>query len=113
MAVCFDCHREVFKYIVEDGKNVCRECHPSHVYHRGQIFPFVTTNLLPGQRVEVNSLFHLRQIERAHNVQFAAFSLDEKHMNAEDAGQAMERSHPHEFRRLDTRGWERTMRGER
>lgn len=78
MATCAVCNTETFKYLVLDGQNVCYRCpHPRAAAHN--VFPFVAEHLA-GQPV-INSLHHLRQVERAQGVDSVAFNMDSARWN--------------------------------
>lgn len=82
MTICNGCGKETLRYhiiVVGGGKpalNMCHYCwkHPGD--RKLTTFPFTTAHVDGSERV-VNSLYHLRQLEREHGVQSAAYNMEE------------------------------------
>lgn len=78
MATCSICNAETFRYAVVEGHNVCGRCPQTRrVAHN--TFPFVAEHL-EGKPV-INSLYHLRQVERQHGVESVAYNMDSARHN--------------------------------
>jgi hypothetical protein len=81
MAVCSVCQKDTYRYRVspEDGSIRClKTCvTASRQGRRLSTFPFTTSNMFdqPGE-ITVNSLAHLRKLERAAGVQSVAYNFD-------------------------------------
>jgi hypothetical protein len=81
---CDSCGREVFRArLLEETKEwVCKECDPGGrgtPNIQGSVFPFTTMHIAGStQKVRVQSLRHLRQLEAKHGVQSVAFNVDSK-----------------------------------
>lgn len=77
---CAGCETEMFKAVVIPGKgDFCKDCAPvaRHIPHN--LFPMVCDHISQkaGQPVTVNSLYHLRKLEKEHQVASVAFNRDE------------------------------------
>lgn len=75
---CVVCGATVGRFRLTDGKKKCiARCAPSDKLRDGakSTFPFTTTNLGHGpEPITVNSLHHLRRLEREHGVQSEAYN---------------------------------------
>lgn len=83
--VCTGCGEDTFKTAVLPGKgDFCKRCAPvaRHVPHA--VFPFTSDHISSkaGHPVEVNSLHHLRQLEKQYGVSSVAFNTDSANFNA-------------------------------
>jgi hypothetical protein len=80
---CAVCQRTVYRATWRPALGmVCTECdHPALLAKvPGSMFPYVTTHLDPdGKPVVIQSLRHLRQLEREYGKHSWAFNMDEKH----------------------------------
>lgn len=78
--ICDGCTREIFRATVLPGRgSFCGRCAPiaRHVPHA--VFPFTSDNISQkaGRPITVNSLYHLRQLEKEYGVSSVAFNTDE------------------------------------
>jgi hypothetical protein len=82
--ICDSCGKESLRsrFLVEEKKWVCKGCDPGvggTPNVSGSIFPFVTTHVAGKmQKIQVQSLRHLRKLEAQHGVQSVAFNVDSK-----------------------------------
>jgi hypothetical protein len=79
--ICDFCKGEVhWMRMIEPGKYACKDCDPGSGTSTVSLstFPFTTTNLTkdPNKPVVVESMRHLRQLERQHGVQSVAYNMD-------------------------------------
>jgi hypothetical protein len=73
---CAGCGKRVRHYFVIVGKgDFCSACAPVARYQGKSTFPFTTTNI-NGKSIEVQSLKHLRSLEKEHGVQSFAYNMD-------------------------------------
>ena len=80
---CSRCSTETFRYRVVAGESLCAHCADGARGHNvaGSVFPYQTT-AFDGTTTTVNSLYHLRQLERQHGVACTAFSRDSRNWDA-------------------------------
>ena len=82
--ICDGCKKEVYRarFLTEAKEWVCKTCDPGVEKMQtvsGSMFPFVTMNLAgKPQKIKVQSLRHLRKLERQHGVQSVVFNMNEK-----------------------------------
>ena len=80
MALCSFCGETVYRYRVipvegKDSKISCFSCNGIPVRNKKlSTFPFTTTHLVAGQEITVNSLAHLRRLEKEHGVSSHAYN---------------------------------------
>ena len=89
MEICVGCERETIRYHVLITKTgpiyLCHRCYKHPEFDRRlTTFPFTTTHF-DGHERTVNSMRHLRQLEREHGVAAVAYNADER--NFRDAPQ--------------------------
>jgi hypothetical protein len=77
--ICDGCTEEVYRARLVGEKWLCKRCDPGPARDAsvsGSMFPFTTTHMSqdPSKPVVVQSLRHLRKLERQHGVQSVAFN---------------------------------------
>ncbi len=87
--ICVGCGRETSRYqiIPVEGKPALKLCHYCYKHPSDRkltTFPF-TTSHFDGKERTVNSLHHLRKLEREHNTQSVCYNMNER--NHDDAPQ--------------------------
>lgn len=77
MAICAGCKHETFRSTVVMGEMYCQRCSPYAETRNvpGAMFPYTTTALDPSGTV-VQSLPHLRRLEKEHGVASVVFNRD-------------------------------------
>lgn len=81
--ICTGCGKETFKARVIPGKgDFCKECAPIARAVPHAVFPYTITTLVPGKEITANSLHHLRQLCKEHQVSCVAFEQDAKNFDS-------------------------------
>lgn len=99
MANCFKCGREVFRYVVANGKDLCRECAAVQVTRRVNLYPF-TQSHTTGKPLTISSFKERERVERDYGVVFPAFHVDEKNLSPERVGEIYDRKRQQRFDEL-------------
>jgi hypothetical protein len=87
--ICDGCKAEVTRARwITDEQWLCRQCDPGMEVSSnvsGAMFPYVTSNL-NGEKIQVQSLRHLRKLESQFGMQNAAFNMDSHNFDAPPRG---------------------------
>lgn len=78
---CCDCGATVGTFTwVGDDRYKCQQCRRGVANPNGarSTFPFTADHIVTGQKIEVQSLRHLRKLEAQHGVQSTAYNMDSK-----------------------------------